>query len=212
MTQGLKDELSIRDASAKDTEQVVDLIYSSAPELFEYMFTTPKKQAKDFIRYEYAQGGGFMGHRIHKVAESHQQVLGIGAFYTGWLYNRLNMQTVKNIISFYGVWASPKVLQRANHSNSIMQVPKKHELYIADLGVSEQSRGMGIGSALIQYHIDGAKENHLKTLSLDVATTNPRAEALYRRLGFNVIKEKQFKGGKGADKVPGARRMIYQVK
>lgn len=207
----MKEEVSVRVATAQDTDQVVDLIYSSAPEMFDYMFKAYGKTAQDFIRYEFQHGGGFMGHRIHKVAVNGETVKGIGAFYTGSQYGTLNIQTAWNIIKFYGLWSGIKTLLRASHSESVMIKPKKSEIYIADLGVAEHSRSQGVGSILIDYHKDEAKQRGISHLALDVATINPRAEALYSRLGFEVTGELMFKGGKGAENVPGARRMVYAI-
>ena len=88
-------------------------------------------------------------------------------------------------------------------------IPGHHaQLYIADLGVAESSRGLGVGSALIEHHARSAASLGISELALDVALINPRAEALYKRLGFEVDSQSQFKGGAGAENVPGARRMI----
>lgn len=207
----MQDNLTIRAAQAKDADEVVELIYSSAPELFPYMFDTPQHSVKEFIRYEFAQGGGFMGHRIHTVATKEDEVVGIGAFYGGAWYNKLSLQTSLNVIRFYGLLAGIKVLLRANHSGSLIAKPKKSQLYIGDLGVAENSRGLGVGSSLIEHHAKSSKSLGIAELVLDVALINPRAEALYKRLGFEVVSEKHFKGGEGADKVPGARRMIRSL-
>ncbi len=207
----MQNDLVIRAAQAEDADKVVELIYSSAPELFPYMFDTSQHTVKDFIRHEFIQGGGFMGHRIHMVATKGEDILGIGAFYSGAWYHKLSLQTVGNIFRFYGLWAGFKVLLRANHSASVMAKPKKSQLYIADLGVAENSRGLGVGSALIEHHTQSVKNRGITELVLDVALINPRAEALYQRLGFAVVSEKEFKGGEGAELVPGTRRMIRSL-
>jgi len=204
----MQDNLAIRATQAGDADKVVELIYSSAPELFTYMFYTSQHRAKDFIRYEFARGGGFMGHRIHTVAMQSDELVGIGAFYGGGWYSKLSLQTALNIICFYGLWTGIKVLLRANHSGSLIAKPKKNQLYIGNLGVAENSRGLGVGSALIEHHATSAKSLGIAELVLDVALINPRAEALYKRLGFSMVSQSQFKGGEGAEKVPGARRMI----
>ena len=207
----MQEEVVVRVTTAQDADQVVELIYSSAPEMFDYMFKAHGKTAQDFIRYEFQQGGGFIGHRIHKVAVHGDTIKGIGAFYTGAQHGLLNIQTAWHVLKFYGLWSGVKTLIRASHSGSVMLKPKKSEIYIADLGVAEHSRSQGIGSVLIDYHKAEAKQRGMSHLALDVATINPRAEALYARLGFEVTGELMFKGGSGAENVPGARRMIYSV-
>jgi ribosomal protein S18 acetylase RimI-like enzyme len=55
---------------------------------------------------------------------------------------------------------------------------------ISDLIVSPLYRDQGVGSQMIQYLTDVARRLHAQTLEIGVALTNPRALALYRRLGF----------------------------
>lgn len=55
---------------------------------------------------------------------------------------------------------------------------------ISDLVVTEQLRGQGIGTALIQYLVRAAYEMHASCVEIGAALSNPGALALYRRLGF----------------------------
>jgi ribosomal protein S18 acetylase RimI-like enzyme len=55
---------------------------------------------------------------------------------------------------------------------------------ISDLIVCPQHRSRGIGSRIIVYLTERAREMHVQTLEIGVACANPRALALYRRLGF----------------------------
>jgi ribosomal protein S18 acetylase RimI-like enzyme len=55
---------------------------------------------------------------------------------------------------------------------------------ISDLMVAENHRSQGIGSAIIASLIDKAKHWHMPKIEIGVALTNPRAMALYQRLGF----------------------------
>lgn len=55
---------------------------------------------------------------------------------------------------------------------------------ISDLIVCEGLRGRGIGTALIQTLVQHALEHAVAQVEIGVALTNPRALALYRRLGF----------------------------
>lgn len=55
------------------------------------------------------------------------------------------------------------------------------------LFVSNQYQGRGVGTALIRHMIDfGERWLRLRRLELTVMATNPRAQALYERLGFVV--------------------------
>lgn len=55
---------------------------------------------------------------------------------------------------------------------------------ISDLIITPAQRGQGLGTAMIQYLVRAAREMHAPTVEIGVALSNPRALALYRRLGF----------------------------
>jgi GNAT superfamily N-acetyltransferase len=55
---------------------------------------------------------------------------------------------------------------------------------ISDLVVAEPLRGQGVGTALIQALVKRARTQGAKAFEIGVAMDNPRAAALYRRLGF----------------------------
>ena len=96
---------------------------------------------------------------------------------------------------------------RSSHLSGVMVPPKKNELYLANFGVSSELRGTGIGGQMLQRKIDFAKSAGYKIFSLDVAVTNPRAEALYKKYGLDVICEKKFTGKREGIDVPDCRKM-----
>lgn len=55
---------------------------------------------------------------------------------------------------------------------------------ITDLIIAEGYRSQGIGTALIQYLMRSAREMQMECVEIGAAVDNPRALALYRRLGF----------------------------
>ncbi len=54
--------------------------------------------------------------------------------------------------------------------------------------VDRAARGMGVGTALLQAVADEAARRGLREVQLDVIDTNPRARALYERVGFRAVK------------------------
>lgn len=73
---------------------------------------------------------------------------------------------------------------------------EKGEYYIDCVSVSERKQGMGIGKELIKALIDHAANQKHYTVGLIVNMENPKAEKLYANLGFKVVKEKDFMGGR----------------
>ena len=64
------------------------------------------------------------------------------------------------------------------------------ELYVDGIAVVDRMRGRGIGSGLLDMLEKTALKKEIKKISLEVIDTNQRAETLYRRIGFEVTKQR----------------------
>lgn len=72
---------------------------------------------------------------------------------------------------------------------------------ISDLIVAEDQRGCGVGTAIIQYLVRVARDMHIPCVEIGVAKSNPRALALYERLGFEAHKTIEFDIGAGVEPI-----------
>jgi ribosomal protein S18 acetylase RimI-like enzyme len=199
--------MEIRTLMVDDAPQVAPLIYSAGPELYDFIYKTKKHAAMDFIAYEFHTGKGFCGYRNVSVVAYNGQAVATGCFFNAKQFKTQTLQTVINMFKFYGLLRVWSVLCRSMHIESVMKAPKDGELYLSNFGVQVAFRGQGVGSALIEYKVNEAKRSGYKTFGLDVASTNPRAENLYRRLGLKFIKQKRFSGKRTRFSVPDARKM-----
>jgi GNAT superfamily N-acetyltransferase len=77
---------------------------------------------------------------------------------------------------------------------------------ISDLIVREDVRGQGIGTAIINTLVDQVRTWRLSRVEIGAALSNPRALALYRRLGFQDDRVLTLDLGDGPEPV------IYLVK
>lgn len=68
------------------------------------------------------------------------------------------------------------------------------EFYIDSLAVSKNFRGKGFATELLKAAIERAKELRLPAVGLLVDKGNPRAEALYTRLGFEYVNDASWGG------------------
>ena len=66
------------------------------------------------------------------------------------------------------------------------RTPPTGTLQMDGICVSEQARGMGVGTALLDAVFAQARSLNLCKVTLDVIDTNPRARALYERKGFKA--------------------------
>ncbi|MDX2452766.1 GNAT family N-acetyltransferase [Desulfosarcina sp.] len=94
--------------------------------------------------------------------------------------------TVNTLQPFYGTLGSlwrMALLVFLNHS------PMADEAYIDGVVVSPSYRGRGVGSGLIAALEAWATGQGLSIVCLEVVDANPRAENLYRRIGFETVRE-----------------------
>ena len=58
--------------------------------------------------------------------------------------------------------------------------------HVADLAVTETARRLGVGRTLMNAGEQWARDRGLAVLGLDVWSTNERAQAFYKRLGYRA--------------------------
>ena len=66
------------------------------------------------------------------------------------------------------------------------------EFYVDGVAVVKEFRGKGVGTRLFFLLERMALKKKIHTSSLEVIDTNSKAEALYRRLGFQIIKQRSI--------------------
>jgi len=199
--------MQIRLASLNDAPFVAPLIYSSGPELYDFIYKTGRVDPKQFIEFEFRSGRGFCGYRNVTVVMQGDEVVATGCFFDGNQHKSLSLGSLVNMFLFFGPLEGWSVLARSLHIKSVMKRPRGGELYLSNLGVSPACRGRGIGAALMQSKVNEAKSRGYTRFGLDVAITNPRAENLYQRLGLKFVKQKRFSGLREPYVVPDSKKM-----
>lgn len=203
--------ISIRHAKAEDAGVASALLYSAGPEIYDYIFSDAVQSAQDFIATEFRSGMGLCGFRAVLVAEQEGCILGVACFFDGTEHGRLQHGSLQNILSTYGPWRCWSVLVRAQQAAPVISRPGPKECCLRNFAVVTERRGQGIGTALLQHGIAEAKARGLGRLILDVAETNPRARALYARLGFTAEKNARCCNPRAAARIPGSTRMVLDL-
>lgn len=203
--------LDFRPAVAADAADAAPLVYSSGPEAFDYILRTQDKSALDFLRYAFADGAGFQGHRNHWVAERDGRVVCAGAFYSGRDEPRLVLGFARQVLAFYPLATALGVIRRALQVAPMMKPVTRDMLYVANFGVAAELRGQGIGAQMLNRQMARARELGFARYALDVAVTNPRAQKLYEGIGFRFVRERQFRGDVQRSAVPDCRRLEMQL-
>ena len=114
------------------------------------------------------------------VAETDGKIVGAMCAYDGADYLRLKQP----IVDMLG----------ADSGFAQLKETEAGEFYLDSVGVLEEYRGKGIGSQLFAAQIERARSLGHKTAGLIVDEDKPEAEALYTRLGFRHLDNKDFFG------------------
>ena len=114
------------------------------------------------------------------VAETDGKIVGAMCAYDGGDYQRLK-QPIVDILGKDSGFAQLKETEEG-------------EFYLDSVGVLEVYRGRGIGARLFAAQIERARTLGHKVAGLIVDEDKPQAEALYSRLGFKHLDNKDFFG------------------
>lgn len=203
--------ITFRPAQPQDCDVVLPLIYSSSPAQFEYLFTQPGKSAHQFLCWAFATGLGLFGYPLYTVALLAQRPVAIGAAYGRQEAKTFERQLALQILRFYGLRSGWSVYRHAIDLDALTPFPEPDMHYISQLGVAEAMQGQGIGTAWLQHQILLAREKGYRRCALDVASSNPRAQALYERLGFGVTQEHAWPYTASVIEMPNMRRMELRL-
>lgn len=200
--------LQFRQATLGDVLPVVPLIHSSGPAAFDYVFAVPGHgDAQAFLRQAFIDGAGEFGWRNHVVGELDGAVVAVGAGFGGDTKWSFTLAAARQILGHYGWRHASGTIVRGLRVEAVIPPPAGAMHYLAHLAVAPAWQGQGIGQALIGHLLAQARVLGRQQIVLDVATSNPAAERLYARLGFNVTGERSSRLANAQGRVPDHRRM-----
>ncbi len=195
--------ITIRTARRDDIGPIAELIVSSAPELYRYLY---RDRVMDYVRHQFATGLGISGWPNVTVAVNEKnEVVGTGCFYDRSQNERLRGETPQVVASFFSEAEAAELGTRFKSIASYVQPPAEGEVYLANFGVAPQLRGQGVGSQMLREQIAQVRAAGYATFGLDVSIENPRAEGLYARMGLKVVRENASPLAHVG--VPGSRKM-----
>jgi ribosomal protein S18 acetylase RimI-like enzyme len=205
-------EVTFRPARPEDAEAMAPLVYSSGPAAFDYVFTHGTRvPAVEFVHRSLPSPGGEFGHDVHVVGELGGEVVATGASYSGQAHVAFMMSAIRRILGIYGPIPGARVLARGLRFESVVPPPRGAMHYISHIGVRRDVWGKGVGERLMRHLLEQGRVEGRKLAVLDVSAENPRAQALYERLGFVVTGEKRSRLENASARVPDHRRMELRL-
>ena len=182
------DNIELRPSKKEEVAQAVPLIYSSGPPSFEYVFKNDRVVAQDFLRYAFVREGGEFSYQNHFSLYWEDKMVGIGSVFDAKQASGFTLADAMNIFRFYK-FGSLGPVKSGLKVEKLILLPAKQEIAIAHLGIEPAMQGKGLGTKLIELLKGKANKTADSIWVLDVSEENPRAKALYDRLGFKVTKK-----------------------
>jgi ribosomal protein S18 acetylase RimI-like enzyme len=171
-----------------------DELRAQAAEIFEEAFGPKMRMAvgDPDKRMAFVARASVADHAI--IARRGDEILGMaglsskgGAYAGGLLGQSWDPRPYRHLLGWPGATRAVWAMRMGAHR------PNGDELYIDGIAVSTEARGRGLGTRLLDEAVIVAQEQGKRYVRLDVIDTNPRAQALYERLGYQVTRVQSFR-------------------
>ena len=176
-------KIELKPSHPSEVEIAAPLMYSSGPDAFEYVFKNHKVSAVDFLKYAFVRKGGEFSFDNQYSLYKEGKMVGLGSIFDAKKAASFTTTDALNILRFYGFKSVP-IIKHGLRVERIIELPKKEEIVLAHLAILPSLRGQGLGTLLIDALMKKVNASSANKYVLDVSEENPRAKALYERLGF----------------------------
>ena len=199
------EHLAFRMARPEDAAVLVPLMHASSLTLIERSFRVGKADPAAFLRRDFLRGTGIFGYRNQWVLSTPGDTpVATLTAYRGADYNRLLRATLISAALYFRPIDLVRALWRMSLLGSLFATPRADGVFIANACVAPELRSRGLFSRLVSEAIRQVAGPNTTVAELDVSFDNPRAQALYTRLGWVVESERSR--GEGPSLI-GFRRM-----
>lgn len=180
--------IELRPSKKEEVDLAVPLIYSSGPPTFEYVFKNKEVAAQVFLKYAFVREGGEFSYQNHHSLYLDGQMVGVGSAFNAKEASGFTVADALNIFRFYG-FKSFSAIKPGLKVEKMIKLPKGNEIALAHLGIASELRGQGLGTKMMDLLKERANKTADSYWILDVSEENPKAKALYDRLGFKTTQK-----------------------
>lgn len=169
-------EITIRQAQPADATQAAPLIIDAIGDIAKRMTgETEWKKVEEELCLLFKREDNRHSHIYTYVAEQDEKVAGIMVLYSGAEAPELD----RNL--------SEWLTEKGAANSEVDAESLADELYVDTVCIDPAFRGKGIGTKLLQYAEEVAKQKNISKLSLNVETEKEPAIRLYKRLGYEIV-------------------------
>jgi ribosomal protein S18 acetylase RimI-like enzyme len=178
------------DLNHDDIKKLVDLIIETEPSLFYLLFGRRGDKALSRIKNIVSAGKNSFGHDYIHLAIDKEKILGITTFYmANEIDKKVESEKFSKALDVLGLIRLNFYVKILINKLLTTKLEDK-DLYIGNICVDKNSRGMGVGKFLLDNIIIYAKKKKCKKIILDVSKDNRVAINLYKKMGFEITKER----------------------
>lgn len=181
------DGILIRPAEKSDARQIAGLFIMAWP-IEEFLAMDPSltvEAFKDIVTGYVESEDTMYSYRRTMVAVAGDRIAGAVNGYDGALYKELKVQVSQDL--------KKRFPSSSDGFDKVVET-EAGEYYLDSIGVDPAMRSCGIGSRLFKAIIAKAAEEGYRKIGLIVDIDKPKAEALYKRLGFETVGYRDFLG------------------
>ena len=106
-------------------------------------------------------------------------------FSSPWSEDGLRSELNNNFARFYVAFSGDKIAGYIGSHNVL------GEVYITNVAVFPEFRRTGVGKALVEFLVNGMKEENAEFVTLEVRKSNLNAISLYEKCGFEKVGERR---------------------
>lgn len=204
----------IRNAQEDDIIKCTQLIYESGPALFSYLYSSDKAGVLDLLEYFFSKPDNTFSKDGIIVDEEDGIVRAAIAVLPVRILGRFLFNEVKLMMNKYGFFkGTGKIIKLISKASLARNYPPllKDEMFISNLAVFKEYRGLGISTALLKSVEERAKNWGFRKLTLFVETDNSHAKMVYEKFGFKEAGRADFLGKYKKYGLSGFYKMVKEL-
>jgi len=203
--------ITIRPTVPADSDLVARLIYLTMGIEADWLFGQGKGiSTLQVLANLLKRRANRMSYNLAYLAERAGCVSGLLLAYPGKLISQLNWMTGWHLLHVFGLDATIR-LARSQSAYEDLKETEADEFFISNLAVFPEFQGQGIGTLLMAYAEEMARESGLQKCSLIVAFGHENACQLYEKLGYKIVRSYLSKHPKVAEGSSGYHRMVKML-
>ena len=177
--------VEFRKASVNDNlEEIAELLYRTDQYIYPYWFETLEKCKKELSKLMLEDKFFFNINNLYVMVDNtNKKVIGVVCIVDKRVDLSYNYEELEKVNDRYNFTINNYV------KGLIDEVSRSDFVYISNVCVHPNYRGMHIGSIMMKNIIEIYKKQYFKEIVLDVLADNPGAVKLYQNMGFEQFSD-----------------------